>query len=454
MQEILPSDVKTYRDILKYNNNLFIPFRENALGQKEYLNILQVKVDLLKDEIYKYRGDLNEDENDQLNVIGKRLQEVLLREKVFTVEETPLAGKYFVTSSPFNENLISIATVLEAFCPKASFYNQINSGGSSRSYDSGIQFQMNPNFSAYAEDEIIDLRNDYHKSEYLGIHLETGTFIKVSKKDGLYHYLKLLEAISDIQPLQLEYSVKGKDVSHKGKITDPAYISLTNKYATAIYNSYSDDSLQFHINLNSTSFFEVLFQGIDLLSASHQSGKIHGNFYAGCIDFIENQWTLKDSLGLNKGAISPSKYDKYFAPEQLLLAELDERTDIYFIGLVILNYIGAQQYGKTSDYYIPDTKGRVRHQILLDDPHVFISPKSKIFQDGTESKTKWRAFLERCLAFDKNDRFNSVEELKSELSMLLKDYPINKVDQRSLASLGLMTDVALLEGEVVYGYDV
>ncbi|MBD0404007.1 hypothetical protein [Flammeovirga sp. EKP202] len=457
MQKIQSFDVKTYKDILKYNKNLYIPFRKNALGQREYLSVLQIKVDLLKDEMYKYRRDLNKEEMNQLTTIGKRLQEVLLREKVAEVEGAPLKGGYFITSSPFNENLYSVSTFLDKYCPRKSFYDQVISS-TDRSYkdnydDVEINFCLDASAS-YCDDDIIDLRNEYRKQEYLAIHLGTGAFIKVTKEEETYKYLKELDPVSDIEPLGLEYKLKVPNQEFNGLLVEESYLKFFNKYAEQVFSTYRDDEAVFSIYLFSESFFETLLKGIEVLDEMHSRGEIHGNFYAGCIDFQSDQWVLKDSLNIKIGGVSPSKYDKYFAPEQLLLQGLDERTDVYFIGLVILNYIDALQFGKTSDYYIPDTNGNVKHQILLDEPHVFISPKTKIFEDGTEGRTKWRVFLEQCLAFDKNDRFNSIEELKSELTTLLEHYPISKVDQRSLASLGVMTDVAMLEGEVVYGYDV
>ncbi|MBD0402943.1 hypothetical protein [Flammeovirga sp. EKP202] len=456
MQNILPSDVKTYDDILKYNENLYIPFRKNALGQEEYLNVLQIKVDLLKEELYKYRNDLEGVEKDLLESIGKRLQKVLLKEKVFPVKDAPYEGDYFITSSPFDENLYSLSTFLDKFCPRQSFYDQVNSS-KGRSYDDdygGVALNYSKVLTSYADDDIIDLRNEYQKPEYLGIHLETGTFIKVVREKERYLYLKDLNPVSNLLPLALEYKITTPTNEYAGLLLDESYITLLNKYAEKALSNYRDDEANVTIQLTSEAFFDTLIQGIETLNGMHSDGKVHGNFYAGCIDFLDNKWVLKDSLNLSIGAVSPSKYDKYFAPEQLLLQPLDERTDIYFIGLVILNYIGAQQFGKTSDYYIPDANGIVKHQILLDEPFVYISPESSIFEGKGDSKNKWRAFLEKCLAFDMNNRFSSVDILLEELNILIEKYPIKKLDASGLGALGLKTDAALLNGEVVYGYDV
>ena len=113
----------------------------------------------------------------------------------------------------------------------------------------------------------------------------------------------------------------------------------------------------------------------------------------------------------------------FCAPEQILTRPVIPATDIYNLGLIVLSIVDGIVYGKIADYVIPTGGIKTRNVKLLAEPMIYIDYTDSNV-DNKEGIPHWKAFLEKCLAFDSANRFQDVDSFATEYHRLLVQYPL------------------------------
>lgn len=113
----------------------------------------------------------------------------------------------------------------------------------------------------------------------------------------------------------------------------------------------------------------------------------------------------------------------YMSPEQLVGGDVDQRTDIFALGAMLVEVItGRRPFGG-------DTYGELLHAVLLDVYHLpGSSPEIRVLDE----------LVQRCLAKEPRDRLASVAVLRQELIPAL----------RACASLGPIAPATMEKGEI------
>jgi eukaryotic-like serine/threonine-protein kinase len=162
------------------------------------------------------------------------------------------------------------------------------------------------------------------------------------------------------------------------------------------------------------AWFEQIFRGV---KASHLNGIIHRDlkpenvFVSRTVDGSPvlkildlglakvRQQDQVDSGSLTKpGTILGTLY--YMSPEQVAGQEVDERTDIFSLGVMIVEALT----GKLP--FTGDTMSQIAIQIL----------QKEFCLDGDSPQTaRLNSALQKCLAKNRNDRYSSIDEMQEEI---------------------------------------
>ena len=169
-------------------------------------------------------------------------------------------------------------------------------------------------------------------------------------------------------------------------------------------------------------WFEQILEGI---KAAHQLGIIHRDLkpenllitrneknqpLAKILDFGLAKVTLFDappSVSLTgPGTLLGTIY--YMSPEQIVGGDVDERTDIFSLGMIAVEALTGER---------PFT-GKSSTDIAL-----AIIQKPFAFEELSEELTQLNAVIQKSLAKDRNKRFVSVTEMQEELIPAIRNCP-------------------------------
>ena len=234
----------------------------------------------------------------------------------------------------------------------------------------------------------------------------------------------------------------GRSISHEnvvrihdmGAVNEIRYISMD-----FIKGENLAELIQTSGSLTLATCLQVAIQICRALKAAHQKGIIHRDLKPQNI-MIDNSgkvyvtdFGLAESLSVPKAGPSGkiSGTPKYFSPEQARGEELDERSDIYSLGIILYEMATGK-----APFKADTAEGYIREH-TSERP----APPSKANPSIPPACEK---IILKCLEKKKGDRYQSAEELLRDLEIQKKQghvqgaWPRTKVWQRILIAAGLI----------------
>lgn len=156
------------------------------------------------------------------------------------------------------------------------------------------------------------------------------------------------------------------------------------------------------------------------LGEYHNSGYVHCDIKPANLLMLPEGLVPIDSLKVAVGEQSPGLSQDYAAPEQIIGEPVQLQTDQYALGIVLAKITGGLLYGEEARFHIPVSRTRLEVFKLLKNPGVFLAPQT--LNASREALTALKTIIERCLAFDPNQRFESMGHLADELDGVLQKF--------------------------------
>ncbi len=204
------------------------------------------------------------------------------------------------------------------------------------------------------------------------------------------------------------------DLSHPNIIS--IYdVGTTNRhlpYFTMQYLPGGDLSERLKREIHEKEIIRILIGVTEALGYAHRRNFIHRDVKPANILFDESDNPVLTDFGIAR-TITGSNWltgsgrsvgsSHYMSPEQTQGVELDARSDIYSLGVVAYQaLVGRAPYEADDDYAIGYA------HVYNDIPEV------------PERLERWQAFIDRAMAKDPDERFQSTDEVLSALNMLME----------------------------------
>lgn len=153
------------------------------------------------------------------------------------------------------------------------------------------------------------------------------------------------------------------------------------------------------------------------LHSLHAEGRVHADVKPANTVITAEGAAAIDPLGVAAGEISPGATPGWAAPEQVLARPVAPATDVYALGLMTAQLLGAAIYGQERSYLIPTGRDQRRRVRLLADPEVFLDPGAGDLPD--DLRRAWSSFIADCVAFEPERRPASGAAFADRLESLL-----------------------------------
>jgi len=152
----------------------------------------------------------------------------------------------------------------------------------------------------------------------------------------------------------------------------------------------------------------------------HDTGQIHGDLKPANLLLLDGGLSAIDSLNLSLGQVSTGLSRGYAAPEQVLGEPVCPQTDQYALGIMLAQICNGVLYGEEARFHIPVGTGRLEVFTMLKSPGVFLSPSQlNVAPAGLRAL---RSLIQRCLAFNPGERYESMRDLANQLMDYLDSY--------------------------------
>ncbi len=171
-------------------------------------------------------------------------------------------------------------------------------------------------------------------------------------------------------------------------------------------------------NISVASVLKIISEVGEALSYIHNQGFIHGNLkldnilfdHEGTTKLLDNGCTeLKNAAGdlVLQGNLH------YMSPEQVTMTKLDQRTDIYSLGLIVYEMLIGEKA------FYADTTAEAIYQ------HTMLAPP-----DLPAKYNHLQPVLDKALAKSPHDRYTTIEDMLQALDISVDTFNINKIDNQ------------------------
>jgi hypothetical protein len=157
------------------------------------------------------------------------------------------------------------------------------------------------------------------------------------------------------------------------------------------------------------------------VAAGHAAGIIHGDLKPANVLLCAEGARLIDAFGLGEGAVSPGWTPSWSAPEQVLGEPVCFSSDVYPLGMMIVELLGGRLVGEVRKFRTPPTSGE-REEDIFYNPSIFVAEDPG--QKELPGTVAWRAFAASCLRFDPDQRPSNAEEFQLRVRQLLNECPL------------------------------
>lgn len=269
------------------------------------------------------------------------------------------------------------------------------------------------------------------KNRFLGLSLSTEDSFAVGWSDNEVKYIKgvkywrdfISESIHCYAEVSFRISIfkdgkkKWESEWDNFKHFPNTLLKLCQEYR---HNTHIQYVPEFKVSLEVIA--RVIIQIAEQLKKIHIDGFIHGDVKPQNILLSREKPILIDSLSLKIGELPPIISPGWAAPEQIMLKPVNEASDIFPLGMMLVSLLEGQLTGEISLYGIPQVDEDRGPEMVsfFKNPFVFIEPDSKIIE--FKARKHWLDFLEKCLKFSPDDRIGNAQEFIDGLNRLLSDY--------------------------------
>lgn len=154
----------------------------------------------------------------------------------------------------------------------------------------------------------------------------------------------------------------------------------------------------------------------------HKQNVIHGDVTPSNILLLTEGATPIDPLRMEVGSIAYAGTPGWAAPEQVLRREIVPATDIYPLGLMLVQILEGSVYGEERTFIVPTNLDKTQRIRVISDAGVFID--DTVITISNEGKKAWKHFVQRCISFDPKDRPSDGNQFADELEKLIHSYPL------------------------------
>lgn len=250
--------------------------------------------------------------------------------------------------------------------------------------------------------------------------------------DGLFH--------------KEELSVHGEATRvyfNKGSVLDEGSVYVSAEYTKALL-CINDRSSEFKVRMavQRGRFANLFIEVAKQLSCKHAQGLVHCDLKPQNILITKDGIVSIDSLEITIGQVSHAFTPSYCAPEQVLGKPVSPATDVYSLGLMLLQLLDARLYGAVRDH-VAILSGRSVRMTMFESVEIYIE-KEKCGL-GDEGVMAWQKFISQCLAFDISLRLNDMNQFAGQFADLIEKYPVSgamEFDPNRFGELTLFCDQA------------
>ncbi len=156
------------------------------------------------------------------------------------------------------------------------------------------------------------------------------------------------------------------------------------------------------------------------LETFHSEGRVHADVKPGNSILTAHGAITIDPIGVRIGERSPGATPGWAAPEQLLGRDVAAATDVYPLGLMLAQMLGAVIYGEERLFVTPIGGEAPRRIRLFGDPEVYLDPA---LVTGS-ARSGWSELIRRCVSFDPDDRPADAAAVADHAATLLEETPL------------------------------
>eukprot|EP00727_Mastigamoeba_balamuthi_P014421 m51a1_g9603 putative serine threonine protein kinase (738) ;mRNA; f:1051590-1055143 len=177
----------------------------------------------------------------------------------------------------------------------------------------------------------------------------------------------------------------------------------------------------------------------------HEVGEVHGDVCPVNTLLLSTGAKMIDALRIRTGTIAFAGTPGWCAPEQALYKPVTPAADVYPLGLMLVKLLSACIYGEERKYILPTSQDASKRVRLLPDPSILIDTK-KIDMHDESARAAWKAFIERCVAFEPERRPANGSVFADELDALMAKFPLPGALENAYRPPGELMPGAVVNG--------
>jgi len=188
-------------------------------------------------------------------------------------------------------------------------------------------------------------------------------------------------------------------------------------------SQFSMSNLDFSIIISRNSVAKQILLVAKKLQTYHERGVIHGDINPSNILILPDGALPFDSFNIKIGGIAFAGTPGWASPDQILRKPVSPATDIYPLGLMLVQLVGGFIFGEEKTFIVPTSLEKTHRIKLVCDTEVFLD-EFKLEGMSGEGRRVWKKFIEKCIEFDPEKRPKTAGGFAEELSGIMDEHPL------------------------------